>query len=102
MLVRDKEAYIVVLGELVHSFSRQKLTLTGFLRRMIKLSARCIRKRANLWHSSTSRSSIFLTRTLIRTELTDLSTSTPSFSDLDTFSAGNTACSQLLDGKLGL
>lgn len=59
---------------------KSNVTSTGFRRRITKLSARIIKKRANLWHRIRSRSSACLTLMLTRIELTDVSTSTFSFS----------------------
>ena len=57
-----------------------KRTLTGFLLRTMKLSARCIMNRVNLWHSIRSISSACLILMLMRTELTEGSMRTRSFS----------------------
>ena len=55
-------------------------TATGLRRRTMKFSARIIMNRINLWHISRSISSACLILMLIRTELTDGSMSTRSFS----------------------
>ena len=55
-------------------------TGTGFLRRTMKLSARCIMNRVNLWHRIRSISSACLTLILMRIELTEGSMRTRSFS----------------------
>lgn len=53
---------------------------TGFLRRITKDSARCMRNRVNLWARIRSISSACLILMLTRTELTEGSMSTFSFS----------------------
>ena len=58
-------------------------TFTAFLLSTMKLSARCIMNRVNLWHSIRSISSACLILILIRTELTDGSMRTRSFSFLE-------------------
>src|SRR6266403_1127618 len=55
----------------------------GFLRSTMKLSARCIRNRVNLWHRIRSISSACLILMLTRIEFTEGSTSTRSFSFRD-------------------
>lgn len=64
----------------VFSWLLNKLTSTGFLRKITKLSALIIKKRENLWHNMRSRSSACLILMLTRTELTEGSTNTFSFS----------------------
>ncbi len=59
------------------------LTLTGFLRKTIKLSARCIINLVNLWHRILSISSACLILMLRRIELIDGSIKTRSFSFLE-------------------
>lgn len=61
-------------------FFNSKLTSTGFLRKITKLSALIIKKRENLWHRIRSRSSACLILMLTRTELTEGSIRTFSFS----------------------
>ena len=55
-------------------------TGTGFLRSTMKLSARCIMNRVNLWHRIRSISSACLILILMRIELTEGSMRTRSFS----------------------
>lgn len=59
-----------------------QLTGMALRRKTTKFSARCIKKRENLWHSILSISSACLILRLMRTELMDPSISTRSFSFL--------------------
>jgi hypothetical protein len=85
--VGDEERYIISLWSinLCTNQTRFKVecTLMGFLRRTMKLSARCIRNRVNLWQRMRSISSACLILMLTRIELTEGSISTRSFSFRD-------------------
>ena len=85
MSVGDEERDVIALRSisLLHKsdgFRGAKRTLMGFLRNTMKLSARCIRNRVNLWQRIRSISSACLILMLTRIELTEGSISTRSFS----------------------
>lgn len=67
----------------ISPFRGVECTLMGFLRNTMKLSARCIRNRVNLWQSIRSISSACLILMLTRIELTEGSIRTRSFSFRD-------------------
>ena len=69
-----------IISNLDHSSDQREPTCTGFLRSTMKLSARCIINRVNLWQRIRSISSACLIFMLIRMELTEGSMRTRSFS----------------------
>jgi hypothetical protein len=70
----------IIISNLDQSSDQREPTCTGFLRSTIKLSARCIINRVNLWQRIRSISSACLIFMLIRIELTEGSMRTRSFS----------------------
>ena len=74
-------------------------TLMGFLRSTIKLSARCIKNRVNLWHRIRSISSACLILMLTRIEFTEGSMSTRSFSFRDIVSGFRSTSLEPLRGR---
>ena len=84
--IGDQERDVVSLANpLATRTKRLKIqqTLTGFLLKTTKLSARCIMNLVNLWHKILSISSACLILMLTRMEFTEGSISTRSFSFLE-------------------
>lgn len=74
-------------------------TLMGFLRSTMKLSARCIKNRVNLWHRIRSISSACLILMLTRIEFTEGSMNTRSFSFRDIVSGFRSTSLEPLRGR---
>lgn len=84
VVIRDQERDVIALAiqSLIYGRTQENTvrTLTGFRRKTMKFSARCIMNRVNLWHSIRSISSACLILMLSRMELIEGSMRTRSFS----------------------
>lgn len=84
VVVRDQERDVIALAiqSLIYGRTQENgtRTLTGFRRKTMKFSARCIMNRVNLWQSIRSISSACLILMLSRMELIEGSMRTRSFS----------------------